>query len=354
MLLLLVVGVVLLVSGAFGEGPREKRGDSPPGGTTTPSPWTPAGQAVGVQPSPLDCTKDGVSATAVRQAQQAWAQYLGRQVEEEDEIAPGVKMKFVLIPPGTFQMGSPTGESERSTNEAPHEVELRYPFYLGANDVTVGEFRRFVDATKYKTEAESDGKGGYGGDPDKGTFTQDPKYTWRTPGFSQSEDDPVVEVSWNDAGKYIEWVNGNARDGLLYRLPREAEWEYSCRGGRSSSLAFGVGDGTTLSTRNANFSDSNLNKTTPVDTYKPNTLGLYDMQGNVYQWCSDWYGDYPAGHAVDPTGPLSGSSRVFRGGGWDDGARLCRAAHRYGNEPGLRLNDLGFRLALVPSGLDKW
>ena len=176
-LLLLVVGVVLLVSGAFGEGPREKRGDSPPGGTTTPSPWTPAGQAVGVQPSPLDCTKDGVSATAVRQAQQAWAQYLGRQVEEEDEIAPGVKMKFVLIPPGTFQMGSPTGESERSTNEAPHEVELRYPFYLGANDVTVGEFRRFVDATKYKTEAESDGKGGYGGDPDKGTFTQDPKYT---------------------------------------------------------------------------------------------------------------------------------------------------------------------------------
>ena len=299
----------------------------------------------------------------MKQAQAAWAKYLGRQVEEEDEIAPGVSMKFVLVPPGTFQMGSPDGEAERVKNEVQHEVELKWPFYLAVNDVTRGQFRQFVEAKGYKTEAESDGKGGYGWDAAKQTFVQDPKYTWRDPGFAQTDDDPVVEVSWNDAGKYAEWLGEKSGDGLLYRLPTEAEWEYSCRGGRSSSLPFGIGTGTSLSSLQANFNGKYpyggadegpyLEKTFPVGKYEANALGLYDMQGNVWQWCADYYGDYPTEKVTNPKGPATGLSRVGRGGCWRSGARDCRAAVRSRDAPGCRDGDLGFRLARVPSGLDK-
>ena len=301
----------------------------------------------------------------MKRAQAVWAQYLGRQVEEEDEIAPGVAMKFVLVPPGRFLMGSPEGEAERSKDEVQHEVELTRPFYLAINDVTRGQFGKFVEAKGYKTEAEADGKGGYGWDADKKTFMQDPKYTWRDPGFAQTDDDPVVEVSWNDARKYADWLGEKSGNGLLYRLPTEAEWEYSCRGGRSSSLPFSIGTGTSLSSLQANFDGRYpyggaapalyREKTTPVGTFKANALGLYNMQGNVWQWCSDCYGEYPSGKAVNPEGPASaeGLSRVYRGGGWFLNAWNCRAAHRSWYPLGDRYGYLGFRLARVPSGLDK-
>ncbi len=302
LLLWLLAGVALWVSGAFGVGP-----------------------------SPLDCTKDkGVSAADVQKAQEAWAHYLGRQVEEEDEIAPGVKMKFVLIPPGRFQMGSPTGEAERSTDEVQHEVKLTHPFYLGVYDVTQGQYEAV---------------------------------TGKTPSTFKGADLPVETVSWEEADAFAKGLTEKARDGLLYRLPTEAEWEYSCRGGRSSSLPFGIGDGTSLSSHDADF-DGNypysgadkgpyLEKTTPVGTYQANALGLYDMHGNVYQWCSDWYGEYPTGTVTNPSGPSSGPSRVIRGGSWCFYAWSCRAAHRFRFEPGHRYDYLGVRLARVPSGLDK-
>jgi formylglycine-generating enzyme required for sulfatase activity len=150
----------------------------------------------------------------------------------------------------------------------------------------------------------------------------------------------------------------------LYHLPTEAEWEYACRGGRPSSQPFGIGDGRSLSSTQANF-DGNfpyggaakgpyLEKTTPVTKYAANALGLHDLHGNVWQWCSDWYGEYPSGKVTDPTGPETpGSSRVFRGGGWSYEASSCRAAFRYRDSPVIRNVNLGFRLARIPSGMGK-
>ncbi len=274
---------------------------------------------------------------AVRQAQEAWAHYLGRQVEEEDEIAPGVRMKFVLVPPGKFQMGSPKGEDGHEENEVLHEVEITKPFYLGVYDVTQAQYKAVTNKTPSQFSGQQSGP-------------------WDGPPARLSVDNlPVETVSCDEADAFAKLLTTRAKDGQVYRLPTEAEWEYSCRGGRPSSLAFGVGNGTTLSTRDANFSDSNLNKTTPVDTYPPNALGLYDMQGNVWQWCSDFYGDYPIGRAVNPRGPAPDvdSTRVSRGGGENTHARYCRAAYRGRGKPRCWSGTQGFRLARVPSGLDK-
>ena len=143
-------------------------------------------------------------------------------------------------------------------------------------------------------------------------------------------------------------------DRHLYRLPTEAEWEYACRGGRPSSQPFGVGDGRTLSSREANLDGNSpyggadkgqfLKSTCRVGSYPANALGLFDMHGNVWEWCADWYGPYLPGNATNPTGPAGGSFRVERGGSWGDSAAGCRAARR-------NYFDLGFRLARsVPSG----
>jgi formylglycine-generating enzyme required for sulfatase activity len=308
----------------------------------------------GARPSPLDCTGEkGVSAADVRKAQEAWAKYLGRQVEEEDEIAPGVKMKFVLIPPGKFLMGSPQAEKDyvRKTfgeyagkaadQETLHEVVLTRPIYLGVYDVTQAEYEAVTRTNPSYYSAVGDGKVT---GVDTGRF-------------------PVERVRWEDADAFRKKLTEKARDGMLYRLPTEAEWEYSCRGGRPSSMPFGIGGGTSLSSHDANF-DGNypyggaekgpyLMKPTPVGTYKENALGLFDMQGNVCQWCLDWDGDYPTGPVVDPQGPETGSIRVFRGGSMFDSARTCSAANRNRKGAGIRINILGFRLARVPSGLSK-
>jgi formylglycine-generating enzyme required for sulfatase activity len=148
---------------------------------------------------------------------------------------------------------------------------------------------------------------------------------------------------------------------MVYRLPTEAEWEYASRGGRPSSQPLGVGDGRALSSREANFNGNvpyggadkgpYLEATCRVGSYPANALGLVDMHGNVWEWCADWYGPYPAGSAANPTAPDDGYGRVNRGGGWASGARYCRAASRGSNAPGYMGIGLGFRLARsVPSG----
>ena len=275
------------------------------------------------RPAPLDCTGEkGVSEAEVKKAQEAWAKFLGRKVEEEPEVAPGVKMKFVLIPPGKFLMGSPAGEKDRDKAEAQHEVEITKPFYLGAYEVTQAQYEAV---------------------------------TGKKPSLIKGADHPVEMVSWDEADAFAKGLTAKAKDGPALRLPTEAEWEYGCRGGRPSSQPFGVGDGASLSSRDANFdstpTDGTLSdisppgKTTPVGTYKPNALGLYDMHGNVWQWCGDWFGDYPTGRVVDPTGPGKGRARVVRGGCWFYPAKFGRAAFRGRSAPVNQLNYLGFRLA---------
>jgi formylglycine-generating enzyme required for sulfatase activity/uncharacterized caspase-like protein len=290
-------------------------------------------------PALLDCTgAKGVSAAEVKAAQQAWAKYLGRQVEEEDDLG-GVKMKFVLVPPGKFLMGSPKSEiddllrqlpklkREDYADEVQHEVTITRPFYLAKTELTQAQYEVL-------------------GKENKSRF--------------MGADLPVDNVSWEEADAFArELTQKKGRGKLLYRLPTEAEWEYSCRGGRSSSSPFGIGDGISLSSSQANF-DGNypyggagkgtyLQKTCAVGSYPANALGLHDMHGNVWEWCADWYENYPAGKVTDPTGPKEGSHRVLRGGSWDISAWCCRAANRSRLAPGFRADSLGFRLARAPS-----
>ncbi len=282
-----------------------------------------------VPPPPLDCTgRVGVSAADVRRAQEAWAIYLGRKVEETVEIAPGVEMTFVLVPPGKFRMGSPADEKDRDKDEVLHTVVLTEPFDLGKYEVTQQQYQAL---------------------------------TGKNLSNFKGADLPVEQVSWEKARDFGIKLTEKRSDKHVYRLPTEAEWEYSCRGGRPSSQPFGIGDGRSLSSREANI-DGNypyggadkgpyLRKTRAVGSYKANALGLYDMHGNVWEWCADQYGPYPEGEDASSADPSEGPRRVLRGGGWFDRGRFCRSAIRIRLEPGGRGSVIGFRLARsVPSG----
>jgi formylglycine-generating enzyme required for sulfatase activity len=137
--------------------------------------------------------------------------------------------------------------------------------------------------------------------------------------------------------------------GRVYRLPTEAEWEYACRAGTTTKYSFGDDD--TQLGDYAWFSKNSRDRTHPVGGKKPNAWGLYDMHGNVWEWCQDWYGAYPSGTVTDPTGATSGSDRVNRGGSWDLTALICRSTHRYGGlNPSIRFSSRGFRVCLSLSG----
>ena len=151
---------------------------------------------------------------------------------------------------------------------------------------------------------------------------------------------PVENVSWNDAREFCDRLS--KKTGKKARLPTEAEWEYACRAG--TTTAFNTGDN--LRPDQANFNESGKTQTVPVGSYPANALGLFDMHGNVWEWCSDWYGNYPEGAAIDPKGPERGSSRVLRGGSWNDSPVICRSAHRFWDVPIHRDNLIGCRLAL--------
>ena len=311
------------------------------------------------------------TAKEASEKQQAWADFLGVSRIKRD-AASGVTL--VLIPPGEFTMGSSQAERdqmlklykdlkpEHFADEKLHSVRITQPFYLGAHEVTVGQFRRFVTATGYKTDAEKDGEGGLGWNETEGRFEGlKPQYSWRNPGFPQTEEHPVVNVSWRDAVAFCEWLG--RQDGGTYRLPREAEWEYACRAG--STTAFWNGDDVESLATIGNIADASakakwknyqnfsyVNRsdgfvfTAPVGNYPSNGFGLYDMHGNVWEWCSDWYGAYPDVAVSDPEGPMEGSLRVSRGGSWYDVAANCRAARRFGGVPSFRWYLYGFRLAL--------
>ena len=291
------------------------------------------------------------------------------------DLGGGVKMEFVLIPAGEFMMGSHESAEEVAKKsgkkgakadlfkkEHPlHKVTITKPFYLGKYEATVGQFRAFVKSTGYKTDAEKDGKGGWGFNRKSGKGEQKPEYTWRNPGFTQTDKYPVANVSWNDAVAFCKWLVG--KDRKTYRLPTEAEWEYACRAG--TRTAYYHGDDPEGLAKVGNVPDASLKRimsqatrvikaddgyafAAPVGQFKPNEYGLYDMHGNVWEWCQDRYGaDYYAKPPkVDPQGPDTGSSRVLRGGGWDLNPFVCRSAYRLSYAPGLRFDAGGFRVVL--------
>ena len=251
----------------------------------------------------------------------------------EGSIINSIGMKFNLIPAGKFLMGSPEGEG--FPNEHPeHGVRITRPFYMGIHEVTVGQFRRFVDETGYKTDAEKDGKGGSGYDLTTRKDEQQPRYNWRNVGVEQTDLQPVVNVSWHDAVAFAAWLS--RKEGKTYRLPTEAEWEYACRG-RAATESVSGKDPESLAAM-GNFRDVTLQQlfklnddpaiwandgfagTAPVGHFRPNGFGLYDMYGNVCEWCSDGYAPdyYKWSPMDDPPGDDAAVLRVFRSMGWSD------------------------------------
>lgn len=280
------------------------------------------------------------------------------------EIKNSIGMKLRLIPAGEFQMGSPPTEQRRNMDEQQHRVQITQPFYLGIYEVTRGEFRKFVEATGYRTEPERDGAGGWGYDAvSKRSVGRRPKYSWRSTGFQQTDEHPIVNVTWNDAVKFCEWLH--KMEGKAYRLPTEAEWEYACRGGMQTTFQGGdhpetqavfgnVWDGTARAFFSGRQEIIRARDgyvfTASIGQFRANKFGLHDMQGNVWEWCSDWYNAkyYASSPTLDPQGPQSGSTLVVRGGGWGSGSAFCRSARRLAVSPLERNDDLGFRLALSP------
>jgi uncharacterized protein (TIGR02996 family) len=256
------------------------------------------------------------------------------------EAVNSIGMRLALIPPGRFRMGSPSGENERESDEEAHEVELTRPFYLGVFAVTQGQWL--------------------------GVMGTNPSYFCATGGGREevkeldTSDFPVEQVSWEDAQAFLEELAAlpdEKEKGWHYRLPSEAEWEYGCRGGASSSTPFCFGN--SLSSTQANFNGEYpygtaeegpfLGRACPAGSYRPNAWGLFDLHGNVWEWCEDWYanGYYGNSPAQDPLGPPDGSLRVIRGGSWLNYGRYWRAAYRRGDSPSGRGSRLGFRVAAV-------
>ncbi len=261
-------------------------------------------------------------------------------------------MKFVYIQPGTFMMGSPLSERGRQEKERQHQVTLTKGFYMQATEVTIDHWRRFVDDTGYKSVAEVQG---YASIYNGKNWGDKRGYYWKKPGFSQNENQPVTCVSWNDVQKYIGWLN--SKEGKhRYRLPTEAEWEYAARAGSTS--AFANGDITELKCgHDLNldamgwYCGNSKNMTHPVAHKKPNAWGLYDMHGNVAEWCQDWFQyEYPFDPVTNPTGQREDKFqyRVTRGGSWSSRALVNRSAFRGASMPVWRYDRLGFRLALSP------
>ncbi|MFP4473958.1 MAG: SUMF1/EgtB/PvdO family nonheme iron enzyme [Desulfatibacillaceae bacterium] len=239
-------------------------------------------------------------------------------------------MEFVYIRPGTFVMGSAPDEDGRDPDEAPHEVELTEGFYMQTTEVTQSQWREIMGTEPW--------------------FHVD-----------CGMDCPVEQVSWTEAQAFIRKLNG--REGTTrYRLPTEAEWEYACRAGSRSAFYYGdesscdmmLFDNESRGLEGDRCVDENrarglpVDSTAPVASFPANSWGLYDMHGNVYEWCSDWYGQYSEYPAEDPEGPLSGTARVNRGGAWDSYWKDCRSANRADDPPGAKENDLGFRVAADP------
>lgn len=236
------------------------------------------------------------------------------------DLGSGVTTKLALIPVGKFLMGSPADEEGRQSDEGPqHEVTISKPFYLGVCEVTQEQYKAVIGSN---------------------------------PSHFRGLHNPVENVSWDDAIEFCRRLSN--KTGYAVRLPTEAEWEYACRAGTTTPFHTGQ----TISTSQANYVGGLFvyghgregifrEKTMAVGSFKPNAWGLYDMHGNVWEWCGDWYAySYTDANQADPAGPACGEFRVARGGGWNCIPHGCRSATRVGFIPDGRDSGIGFRVAV--------
>jgi formylglycine-generating enzyme len=322
------------------------------------------------------------SAEQARAHQEVWARHLNAAVQTTNSLG----MTLVLVPPGEFAMGSSPkqaavaleilksvprvapGEADRIRNEEQpqHRVVVTRPLRIGRTEVTLGQFRRFVDDTKYVTETERFG----GGDSAK-TDETDPRKRgaiWSAPGYPVTDASPVTQITYGDMTAFCNWLSakegrracyepadGDPRpvsgaDG--YRLPTEAEWEFACRAGTTTHYSFGddVGDLDDYAWFNRTAEVGRDFGARPVATKRPNPFGLYDMHGNAWERCQDFHAvDAYAKSAIeDPAGPSTGIRRIARGGGWHYFDIHCRSAYRNNYSPVGRTAGTGFRVVASP------
>ncbi|QDU28866.1 Serine/threonine-protein kinase PknB [Anatilimnocola aggregata] len=316
------------------------------------------------------------TAAEAKAHQAAWAEYLGTKVETINSV--GAKM--ILIPPGEFLMGStdeqveaalkaaeeikadqPTKDRIQKNERPQHKVGITKPFLLSATEVTIGQFRKFVEAIKYVTEAE---QYGFGNSTEKvltdKVYQGNKGLNWRAPGYAVADDSPVSQIVWNEAVAYCNWLSEQenlepcyrqdvntwhflpGKNG--YRLPSEAEWEYACRAGTATTYSFG--DDVALLEQYGWFSTNSGGRAHAVGTKPANSFGLHDMHGNLIEWCQDFYDEksYETPGADGPQRVNPDSNRVLRGGLWAGSASQCRSAFRYQYLPYGRFSGHGFRV----------
>jgi formylglycine-generating enzyme required for sulfatase activity len=256
--------------------------------------------------------------------------------EKVIHLGNGVTLELIWIPPGEFIMGSPRGERSRERDEIQHAVKLTKGFWLGKYEVTQGQWARVM--------------------------TNNPS-CFQNAGPRA----PVEQVSWYDCQQFLAELNRIAQTGGLkpavkgkFRLPTEAEWEFACRAGTTNRFSYGDEDNDLWQYCNYcdksntdrwkwqdTAHDDGYDKVAPVGSFKPNPWGLYDMHGNVWEWCQDWAWAYPTNRVKNPKGPPSGTDRTLRGGSWFRNARHCRSADRRWNTPDYRKNTCGLRVVLT-------
>jgi formylglycine-generating enzyme required for sulfatase activity len=238
------------------------------------------------------------SAESAKTAQMELAKRLQKEAEEKIDLGKGVKLEMVLIPAGKFMMGSPASEVGRVDNETQHEVTLTKPFYMGKYEVTQEQWEAVMG---------------------------------NNPSIVKGAKLPVTVVRWSDCQDFIKKLNEKTNGG--YRLPTEAEWEYACKAGTVTAHSFGDA----ITAQDAVYKISTRGSPKQVGNYKPNAFGLSDMHGNVWEWCEDWFGDYPAGVVIDPKGPTIGVGRVLRGGSFIlHSSNIARSSYRASYAPSIR------------------
>lgn len=259
-----------------------------------------------------------------------------------------IGMQLRLIPAGKFTMGSPDDEKNRGPNETQHEVEITQPFFMAIHEVTVEQYRQFVEETDRDVTGNS-----YGFDEESKRIRVGDDYSFANPGWEQADDHPAVCVSWRDAEAFCRWLS--IKDDRIYRLPTEAEWEYACRAGSTTTYNFVDGDTEVHASANVAAQlkwvedtepEDGFIFTAPVGSFKPNAFGLFDMHGNVSEWCSDFYAKdyYENSEEKDPQGPSDGSGRVLRGGSFTMNAKWARSASRSDNNSDSRYFTFGIRV----------